>query len=176
MRAVMDVLWALANDDHNRTCTRTSCRPPCGRQPTRSTSAPSQANEPRCCQESGYARPRAAYLGAAKAARTRLNTSAPGGIRTPNLLIRRSRSGVRTHPLGPPPRSELPLRLCLRPPMYSTGWPIWLPDWLPPFRPSGRGTLRGSLGECGAINHGGRGYRSLAGGWNRCRNCPRRYG
>jgi hypothetical protein len=62
---------------------------------------------------------------------TRSNAGAPGGIRTPNLLIRRSRLSVRTGPAGLPSRSKLRSVLRARPWSYKVGCAVWLPDWLP---------------------------------------------
>src|SRR5215211_3592142 len=66
-----------------------------------------------------------------KHALTRLNTGAPGGIRTPNLLIRRSRPSVRTGPTSRPSHSEPQTVLRARPWSYEVGCAVWLPDWLP---------------------------------------------
>jgi hypothetical protein len=62
---------------------------------------------------------------------TRENTCAPGGIRTPNLLIRRSRSGVRRGPPVPTVRSEFGARARVSPLPCWAGRAVWLPKWLP---------------------------------------------
>jgi hypothetical protein len=56
---------------------------------------------------------------------------APGGIRTPNLLIRRSRPSVWTGPAGWPSRPEPQPVLRAGPWSYDLGRVVWLPEWLP---------------------------------------------
>jgi excisionase family DNA binding protein len=66
-----------------------------------------------------------------KRALTRQYIGAPGGIRTPNLLIRRSRPGVRPGPAGGPSHSKWQSALRARPLSCGVGCAIWLPEWLP---------------------------------------------